>query len=60
MFADLLIYRFVCVEYVILDEVWAVNLEADLFQIVPEINLKELVAYTQKRNVGLILWTGYF
>ena len=28
------------IEYVILDEGWAVNLEADLFQIVPEIDLK--------------------
>lgn len=48
------------VEYVILDEGWAVNLEADLFQVVPEINLKELIAYAQKRNVGLILWAGYY
>lgn len=28
------------IEYVILDEGWAVNLKADLFQIVPEIDLK--------------------
>lgn len=47
------------IEYVILDEGWAVNLEADLFQIVPEIDLKKLTAYARQKNVGLILWAGY-
>lgn len=48
------------IEFVILDEGWAVNLKADLFQVVPEIDLKELVAYARERNVGLILWAGYY
>lgn len=48
------------IEYVILDEGWAVNKKADLFQIVPEIDLEELVAYADQRNVGLILWAGYW
>jgi len=48
------------IEYVILDEGWAVNLEADLFQVVPEINLKELIEYATIRNVGIILWAGYY
>ena len=47
------------IEYVILDEGWAVNLKADLFQIVPEIDLKELIAYAKSKNVDLILWAGY-
>lgn len=47
------------IEYVILDEGWAVNKQADLFQVVPEINLEELVAYADSKNVGLILWAGY-
>ncbi|WP_410492633.1 glycoside hydrolase family 97 protein [Dysgonomonas sp. ZJ279] len=47
------------IEYVILDEGWAVNLEADLFKVIPEIDLKELVAYADQRNVKLILWAGY-
>lgn len=47
------------IEYVILDEGWAVNLKADLMQVVPDINLPELVAYADARNVGLILWAGY-
>ncbi|MBR1881947.1 MAG: glycoside hydrolase family 97 protein [Muribaculaceae bacterium] len=47
------------IEYVILDEGWAVNKQADLMQVVPEINLEELVAYADRRNVGLVLWAGY-
>ena len=48
------------IEYVILDEGWAVNLEADLFKVVPAINLQELVDYGKERNVGIILWAGYW
>ena len=47
------------IEYVILDEGWAVNKKADLRQVVPEIDLKELVDYGRERNVGLVLWAGY-
>ena len=47
------------IEYVILDEGWAVNKQADLMQVVPEINLEELVAYANNKNVGLVLWAGY-
>lgn len=47
------------IAYVILDEGWAVNLKADLMQVVPEINIKELVDYGKQRNVGIILWAGY-
>ena len=48
------------IEYVILDEGWAVNLKADLMQVIDGIDLKELVDYAAKRNVGLILWAGYW
>ncbi|MCC8146200.1 MAG: glycoside hydrolase family 97 protein [Bacteroidales bacterium] len=47
------------IEYVILDEGWAVNKQADLFKVVPEINLPELVSYANSKNVGLILWAGF-
>lgn len=47
------------IEYVILDEGWAVAGPADLFQIVPEIDMKELIRYADSKNVGLILWAGY-
>ena len=48
------------IEYVILDEGWSVNLAADLMQVVPEIDIKELVDYAKERNVGIILWAGYW
>jgi alpha-glucosidase len=44
----------------ILDEGWAVNKKADLFKVVPEIDLKELIDYAKSKNVGLILWAGYW
>lgn len=47
------------IEYVILDEGWAVNKKADLMQVVPEIDLPMLVQYGKEHNVGLILWAGY-
>ena len=48
------------IEYVILDEGWAVNGKADLMQVVPEIDLEEIVAYGASKNVGIILWAGYW
>ncbi|MCQ2141626.1 MAG: glycoside hydrolase family 97 protein [Bacteroidales bacterium] len=48
------------IEYVILDEGWAVNKQADLFQVIPEIDVKMLSEYAQKKNVGLVLWAGYW
>ena len=47
------------IEYVILDEGWAVGGPADLFQIVPEIDMEELIRYADSKKVGLILWAGY-
>ena len=48
------------IEYVILDEGWAVNKQADLFQVIPEIDLPMLCKYAQEKGVGLILWAGYW
>jgi alpha-glucosidase len=48
------------IEYVILDEGWAVNLQADLFQVIPEIDLPEIVRYANSKGVGIILWAGYY
>ncbi len=47
------------VEYVILDEGWAVNKKADLFQVIPEIDLPMLAKHAESKGVGLILWAGY-
>lgn len=48
------------IEYVILDEGWAVNKRADLMQVVPEIDLPGILGYAAERNVGIILWAGYW
>ena len=47
------------IEYVILDEGWAVNKKADLFEVIPEIDLIELVEYADSKGVGIVLWAGY-
>ncbi|MBQ6688013.1 MAG: glycoside hydrolase family 97 protein [Bacteroidales bacterium] len=46
-------------EYVILDEGWAVKYADDLFAVVPEIDMPALVKYAEGKNVGIILWAGY-
>jgi alpha-glucosidase len=46
-------------EYVLIDEGWAVT-GADLFSVVPEIKLEELVEYGKQRNVGILLWAGCY
>jgi alpha-glucosidase len=48
------------IEYVILDEGWAVNKQADLMQVIPEIDLPMLCRYAEQKHVGLILWAGYW
>ena len=48
------------IEYVILDDGWAVKGKADLFDVVPELHLEKLAAYAKERNVDLILWAGYW
>ena len=47
------------IQYVILDEGWSVNGAADLMQVVPEIDLQELVDYGEQKNVDIVLWVGY-
>ena len=47
------------IEYVILDEGWAVNKRADLFDVIPEIDIFDLVEYADSKGVGIALWAGY-
>lgn len=47
------------VEYVILDEGWATKYKNDLFDIVPQIDMKHIVDYAASKGVGIILWAGY-
>ena len=34
-------------------------MSADLMQVIPEIDIPELVNYGKSKNVGIILWAGY-
>jgi alpha-glucosidase len=42
------------IEYIILDEGWYKL--GNLLEVVPEINMAELMAYARQKNVGIILW----
>jgi alpha-glucosidase len=42
------------IEYIILDEGWYKL--GNLLDIVPEMNIEEIIAYGKKKNVGIILW----
>ena len=45
-------------EYIIIDEGWS-GKESLMEDISPEINLEELVAYGNKKGVGIILWASW-
>ena len=47
------------IEYVILDEGWAVKYANDLKQVIPEVDLKAIVDHANSKDVGIILWAGY-
>lgn len=47
------------IEYVILDEGWAVKYANDLKQVIPEVDLKAIVDHANSKGVGIILWAGY-
>jgi alpha-glucosidase len=47
------------IEYVIMDEGWAVKFANDLTQIIPEIDLKAIIDHANSKGVGIILWAGY-
>ena len=48
------------IEYIIMDDGWSTEGKADLFDIVPQIDLEELLAYADSKGVGIILWAGYY
>lgn len=47
------------IEYVILDDGWAAGKGADLMQINPDIDLRQIVRYADSKGVGIILWAGF-
>ncbi|MBR3743966.1 MAG: glycoside hydrolase family 97 protein [Bacteroidales bacterium] len=48
------------IEYIIMDDGWSTEGKADLFDIVPAIDLEELLSYAEGKGVGIILWAGYY
>jgi Glycoside hydrolase 97. len=46
------------IDYILLDEGWSDD--RDIMKIVPEINLKEIIDYATKKNVGVWLWMGSY
>lgn len=48
------------IEYVILDEGWSPRPAADLLQVIPGLDLECLVEYGRQKNVGIILWAGFY
>ena len=45
------------IEYIILDEGWYKL--GNLLQVVPDMNIAELVSYGKEKNVGVILWVSW-
>ena len=48
------------IEYIIMDDGWSTEGKADLFDIVPAIDLELLTSYAAEKGVGIILWAGYY
>ncbi|MCM1176229.1 MAG: glycoside hydrolase family 97 protein [Clostridium sp.] len=48
------------IPYVVLDDGWYDAMAGSAFAVVPEIDLVELVSYAEAKNVGLMLWIGYY
>lgn len=47
-------------EYILLDEGWAELGRNDLFAIVPEIDLAEIISYARSKGVKVWLWAGFY
>lgn len=45
-------------EYIMLDEGWAKK--EDIMQIIPEVDLQEIIDYGKQKNVGVWLWAGMY
>jgi len=46
------------IDYILLDEGWSDD--RDIMKIVPEINLKDIIDYAARKNVGVWLWMGSY
>ncbi|MCQ2257280.1 MAG: glycoside hydrolase family 97 protein [Bacteroidaceae bacterium] len=46
-------------EYIVLDEGWYNPKSGDMLTVIPELDLRALVEYGKRKNVGIILWTVF-
>jgi len=46
------------IEYILLDEGW--SNDRDIMEIVPEIDLQQIIDYAKQKNVGVWLWMGSY
>jgi alpha-glucosidase len=46
------------IDYILLDEGWSDD--KDIMKIVPDIDLKEIIRYATKKNVGVWVWMGSY
>lgn len=47
------------IEYIVLDEGWYKPSSGNMMQVIPELNLHELVTYARNKKVDIILWTVF-
>jgi alpha-glucosidase len=47
------------IEYIVLDEGWYKPSSGNMMQVIPELNLPELVTYARNKKVGITLWTVF-
>lgn len=47
------------IEYVVLDEGWYKPASGNMMQVIPELDLPELVSYAKNKKVDIILWTVF-
>ncbi len=47
------------IEYIVLDEGWYKPSSGNMMQVIPELNLLELVTYARNKKVGVIMWTVF-
>lgn len=46
-------------EYILIDEGWSSKTTTDIFDVVPELDLKEILSYAKAKGIGVWLWTGF-
>lgn len=46
-------------EYILIDEGWFNTQSTDIYDLVPEFNLQEIIKYAGSKGIGIFLWVGF-